>query len=58
MVFKSSEKASEEELLQYLGKKVHHFFAPKRILFLDELPKTSTGKTAPLLFKRKKDEHR
>lgn len=44
VVLKPGLKTPEEELLKYLGEQVHHFFAPKRIFFLNELPKTSTGK--------------
>ncbi len=35
---------TEKELLEYTGKHIHAFFAPKRIFFFDTLPKTSTGK--------------
>ncbi len=44
VVLKEDQKATEEELLKYMGEHVHHFFAPKKIFIVDTLPKTSTGK--------------
>lgn len=35
---------SEDELLGYLGERVAKFWVPDRIVFIDEVPKTSVGK--------------
>ncbi|KFK42034.1 hypothetical protein AALP_AA2G203300 [Arabis alpina] len=37
-------KVTEEEIIEYCRKKMPHYMVPKTVLFLDELPKTSTGK--------------
>lgn len=44
IVLKPDHKVTEEELLKYIESNVHHFFAPKRIFFMEDLPTTSTGK--------------
>lgn len=44
VVLKPARKISEEELINHVREHVHHFFAPKRIFFLETLPKTGTGK--------------
>lgn len=37
-------RPSEKEVLEYCRGKLPHYMAPKTVVFLDELPKTSTGK--------------
>ncbi len=44
VTLKPGMKATEEELLAYLGEHLHHFVAPKKIFFFDTLPKTGLGK--------------
>ena len=44
VVLKPGQKATEEELLVYLGEKLHQFVVPKKIFFMDALPKTGLGK--------------
>lgn len=44
VVLKPGQKVTEEELLKYLGEHLHHFVAPKKIFFMEALPKTGLGK--------------
>jgi fatty-acyl-CoA synthase len=37
-------QAGEGELVEHVRSSIAHYKAPKEIVFLDELPKTSTGK--------------
>ncbi|KAL2938708.1 putative acyl-activating enzyme 6 [Bienertia sinuspersici] len=38
-------KPSEKEVIEYCRVRLPHYMVPKRVVFRDELPKTSTGKT-------------
>jgi fatty-acyl-CoA synthase len=44
IVTKSDASATEEELREFLRARLAHFKVPKHFSFLDELPKTATGK--------------
>jgi long-chain acyl-CoA synthetase len=44
VVLKPGQKVTEEEILAYLGDKLHHFVAPKKIFIMEALPKTGLGK--------------
>jgi acyl-CoA synthetase (AMP-forming)/AMP-acid ligase II len=44
VVLKENETASEEEIIQFCKKHQASFKAPKSVVFLDELPKTGSGK--------------
>ncbi len=44
VVMKKGTKISEEELLKFMKKRLAKYKIPKKILFVLELPKTSTGK--------------
>jgi len=44
VVKKPGAAVTEEELLQYLSQHMHYFVAPKKIFFMDALPKTGIGK--------------
>jgi fatty-acyl-CoA synthase len=44
VVLKPGEQAGEQELIDYVRSIIAHYKAPKAVGFLDELPKTSTGK--------------
>lgn len=44
VVLKAGKTVSESDLLDYMAKHLHHFVTPKKILILDELPKTGVGK--------------
>jgi fatty-acyl-CoA synthase len=44
VVLRDGEKASEEELIAFSRERLAHFKAPHGVTFVDELPKTATGK--------------
>jgi len=44
VVLKPGEVAGEQELIDHVRSKIARYKAPKAVAFLDELPKTSTGK--------------
>ena len=44
LVLIDNKKTTKKELQEYLKKKIAVFKIPRKILFLDELPKGSTGK--------------
>ena len=44
VVLRDGEKASEEELITFSRDRLAHFKTPKAVTFVDELPKTATGK--------------
>jgi fatty-acyl-CoA synthase len=44
VVLKPGEAAGEQELIDHVKSKIARYKAPKAVAFLDELPKTSTGK--------------
>jgi fatty-acyl-CoA synthase len=44
VVLKPGRQAGEQELIDYVRSIIAHYKAPKAVGFLDELPKTSTGK--------------
>jgi fatty-acyl-CoA synthase len=44
VVLKSAARATEAELIQFCRDHLAHYKAPKRIEFVDALPRTATGK--------------
>jgi long-chain acyl-CoA synthetase len=44
VVLKPGFQVTEEELLKYLSEHMHHFMAPKKIYFIQAMPKTGIGK--------------
>jgi fatty-acyl-CoA synthase len=44
VVLKAGEEAGEQELIDHVKSKIARYKAPREVAFLDELPKTSTGK--------------
>lgn len=44
VVLKPGYDITEESLQQFLKEHVHHYVSPKKIIFLQSLPKTSTGR--------------
>lgn len=44
VVLKPGASASEEEIIKYLADKVAKWWLPDKVLFIDEIPKTSVGK--------------
>lgn len=52
VVLKPESTTSEKELFEYLASHVHHYMAPKYIVFFNKLPKSGTGKTQKKELKR------
>ena len=46
VVLKEGESADEKEIINFCKERMAHYKAPKRIIFLNELPKTGSGKIA------------
>jgi fatty-acyl-CoA synthase len=44
VVLKAGETADEQELIDHVKSRIARYKAPKAVAFLEELPKTSTGK--------------
>ncbi len=44
IVLKPGQKAGEQELIDHVRQHVHHFSAPNRIFFVDDMPKNNLGK--------------
>ena len=44
VVLREGQQASERELQAFVGTRLTDFKVPKRILFMDEIPKGATGK--------------
>ncbi len=44
IVLKPGQKASEQELIDFVREHVHHFSAPNKIFFVDDMPKNNLGK--------------
>ena len=47
VVLKPRKEADEKQLIDHVKSKIARYKAPKAVAFLDELPKTSTGKVQP-----------
>ncbi len=47
---------TEEELAEYLSAKVPKFWIPERIIFIEEVPKTSVGKFDKKVLRRMQSE--
>ncbi|KAF5444670.1 hypothetical protein F2P56_033787 [Juglans regia] len=45
------EKPSEKEIIDFCRIRLPHYMAPKKVVFRDELPKTSTGKVEKFLLR-------
>ncbi|KAK9691674.1 hypothetical protein RND81_09G211400 [Saponaria officinalis] len=44
-------KVSEKEIMEYCRERMAHYMVPKTVVFKEELPKTSTGKTQKFLLR-------
>jgi fatty-acyl-CoA synthase len=44
VVVREGRRVSEQELLAFLGDRVAKWWLPDRIVFIEEIPKTGTGK--------------
>ncbi|ASF38513.1 AMP-dependent synthetase [Halobacillus halophilus] len=52
VVLREGETVSEEELIMFCREKLAHFKAPKSITFIDELPKTASGKIQKVIIRK------
>jgi fatty-acyl-CoA synthase len=52
VVLRTGQSATEDELRTFLRGKLAHFKVPKTVTFLDELPKTATGKIQKYVLRR------
>jgi len=53
VVLREGMKATQEELIQFCRDKMAHFKAPKSVEFVEELPKTATGKVQKFALREK-----
>lgn len=53
VVLKPEAKASEEELIEFCRAHLAHFKCPRRIQFIDALPRTATGKIQKVILREK-----
>ncbi|REJ10478.1 long-chain-fatty-acid--CoA ligase [Halobacillus trueperi] len=60
VVVKEGETLSEEEVILFCREKLAHFKAPKSVTFIEELPKTASGKIQKVVIRKKfwKDQNR
>ncbi|MYL48068.1 long-chain-fatty-acid--CoA ligase [Halobacillus litoralis] len=60
VVVKEGETLSEEEVILFCREKLAHFKAPKSVTFIEELPKTASGKIQKVVIRKKfwKDHNR
>ena len=52
MVLKEGKQASEDELISFARDHLAHFKAPHGVSFVDELPKTATGKIQKFVLRK------
>jgi fatty-acyl-CoA synthase len=52
VVLRDGEKTSEEELITFTRDRLAHFKAPRGVTFVDELPKTATGKIQKFVLRK------
>ncbi|KAJ3693948.1 hypothetical protein LUZ60_009428 [Juncus effusus] len=50
---KEGYKATNEEILRFCREKLPHFMAPRTVVFVEDLPKTSTGKIQKFVLREK-----
>lgn len=48
----STEAPTEKEIIEYCRVRLPHYMVPKGIIFMDELPKTSTGKIQKFVLRK------
>ncbi|KHE66724.1 AMP-dependent synthetase, partial [Halobacillus sp. BBL2006] len=52
VVLREKELVSEEELIAFCREKIAHFKAPKSVSFIEELPKTASGKIQKVVIRK------
>ena len=58
VVLNPGEETGEEELVDHVKSKIARFKAPESVVFLDELPKTSTGKVQKFELREREEAER
>ena len=52
VVLKARKTVSEDELKQHVRDRLAHFKTPQKVSFVDELPKTATGKVQKFVLRQ------
>jgi fatty-acyl-CoA synthase len=56
VTLKQGEETTEEEIIDFVKGRIARFKAPAAVEFMDELPKTSTGKVQKYVLREKEEE--
>src|SRR5918997_1509860 len=56
VTLKQGEKTTEEEIIDFVKERIARFKAPAAVEFMDELPKTSTGKVQKYVLREREEE--
>jgi fatty-acyl-CoA synthase len=56
VTLKKGEEATEEEIIDFVKERIARFKAPAAVEFIDELPKTSTGKVQKYVLREREEE--
>jgi fatty-acyl-CoA synthase len=56
VTLKQGEEATEEEIIDFVKERIARFKAPAAVEFIDELPKTSTGKVQKYVLREREEE--
>jgi len=57
VTLKEGEETTEEEIIDFVKERIARFKAPAAVEFIDELPKTSTGKVQKYVLREKEEEN-
>jgi fatty-acyl-CoA synthase len=57
VTLKDGEETTEEEIIDFVKGRIARFKAPAAVEFLDELPKTSTGKVQKYVLREREEEN-
>jgi len=57
VTLKQDEKSTEEEIIDFVKERIARFKAPAAVEFIDELPKTSTGKVQKYVLREREEEN-
>jgi acyl-CoA synthetase (AMP-forming)/AMP-acid ligase II len=58
VVKRSGHDVTRDELLKFLGSKMVKWWVPDDVVFVDELPRTATGKFSKLTLRRQFRDYR
>jgi fatty-acyl-CoA synthase len=56
VTLKQGEESTEEEIIDFVKERIARFKAPAAVEFIDELPKTSTGKVQKYVLREREEE--